>query len=820
MNAKRSLLGLILAVIILLQCQLFLDNDLRADTNNPLNVQLADDGAITWDEVPDATYYFISFGDYRITLFYGINYNLFDRCESLHVPTGEYNYAFEAHKGSEVIGEISYGSFSYVNPNPQLNAPTGFSSNDYGISWVSNNGSYDTEFQVRVTAYSDDGNFYRTDFYTVQECFIPHSQYYKEGYIDYSFSVISRIKQGKGKLADSVPETYSFSFHNFFFKPITNIKIDGDGMMTWDPFPGADGYKISSFDTNQGVVAVNLETKVTDSKCDLVGFLTPYAVQKGVNYDITIYAYKGTETENYRISYPMQLSCNLNVYNVDNKFTSNNDPMLDSPQNLQWTNEGLTWDPVKCDSDEIVYYVRVLHSNNMGTWYGVTPVQTKDCNVSFEQIYNENYTYYRVCVYASAPGYHDSQDSIKTLKYINLNLSSIDNAKVDENCVLSWNSFSGATAYEVGLISDDAQYDIPSLFGETIIVNNCEIDLLEQLKTSEKIKTDLTKENGYHVYLTAMKSIDGNLYPISKKIRIDFMYPIPEKPVNPTVTTEPTVQPTNEPIKTPVTPTASPTTPTTIPTEEPSKGGGFEDFVERLYVVALNRPSEPEGKAFWCEHVGNGDLTGAACANEFLLSKEFNDRGLSDEEFLKVLYKTFFDRDAEKDLDGYNFWLNSLKTEGRDKVVDGFINSEEWCNICASYGVKSGATRAKATIPSANAMEFATRLYTCCLNRDPEEDGLKFWALSLTNLEVTGADTADLFFESEEFKGFNTSNEDYIKRLYTTFMGREYDDAGLTFWLSEMNNGLSRHDVLVGFANSKEFTEICASYGINRGDIS
>ena len=38
--------------------------------------------------------------------------------------------------------------------------------------------------------------------------------------------------------------------------------------------------------------------------------------------------------------------------------------------------------------------------------------------------------------------------------------------------------------------------------------------------------------------------------------------------------------------------------PTATPTSTPTTGGGFEDFVERLYVVALERPSEPEGKAF------------------------------------------------------------------------------------------------------------------------------------------------------------------------------------------------------------------------------
>ena len=243
----------------------------------------------------------------------------------------------------------------------------------------------------------------------------------------------------------------------------------------------------------------------------------------------------------------------------------------------------------------------------------------------------------------------------------------------------------------------------------------------------------------------------------------------------------------------------------------------FEDFVERLYVVALDRPSEPEGKAFWSEHVNNGDLNGAQCANEFLLSKEFNDRKLSDEDFLKVLYKTFFDRNVEDDKDGFDFWMNSLKTQGRDVVVDCFINSTEWCNVCATYGVKSGATRAKATIASKNATAFATRLYTECLGRDPEEGGLKFWSLGLTNLELTGSAVAHEFFFCKEFNDHNFDNKELITRMYRTFMGREPDDAGMTFWLDSMSKGATKQQVFDDFVKSPEFTQICKDYAIERG---
>ena len=260
-----------------------------------------------------------------------------------------------------------------------------------------------------------------------------------------------------------------------------------------------------------------------------------------------------------------------------------------------------------------------------------------------------------------------------------------------------------------------------------------------------------------------------------------------------------------------------PPTPDPVITEpEITDEMSFEDFVERLYVVALNRPSEKEGKDYWCELVGNGTLTGADCARFFLTSPEFKGRNLSDEDFLKVLYKTFFDRDAKDDPDGFNFWMNSLKSVGKDTVVEGFINSPEWCDICATYGVKSGAPTAKATKASKNATAFATRLYTECLGREPEEGGLKYWSLGLTNLELTGSQAAHEFFYCKEFNDHNFDNKELLTRMYRTFMGREPDTDGLNYWLGNMNNGMTKDQVFNSFVQSQEFTEICANYAIDR----
>ncbi|MBP5492583.1 MAG: DUF4214 domain-containing protein [Clostridiales bacterium] len=254
-------------------------------------------------------------------------------------------------------------------------------------------------------------------------------------------------------------------------------------------------------------------------------------------------------------------------------------------------------------------------------------------------------------------------------------------------------------------------------------------------------------------------------------------------------------------------------------TPEPTKDPSFEDFVERLYVVALGRPSEAEGKAFWVEQVVKNGFTGADCARFFMLgAPEFLGRNLTDDEFVEVLYKTYFDRDSEPD--GKAYWLGRLASgTERAVLVEEFIESVEWCNVCAGYGVKSGAQYHKATVPSKNAVKFATRLYTCCLGRDPEAEGLEYWSLALTNLDATGYQAASLFFTLPEFVGLKTTNEEYLTRLYTTFMGRDPEAEGFAYWLGLLNGGTDRVDVMKAFAGCPEFQEICNQYGIVRGEI-
>ncbi len=67
---------------------------------------------------------------------------------------------------------------------------------------------------------------------------------------------------------------------------------------------------------------------------------------------------------------------------------------------------------------------------------------------------------------------------------------------------------------------------------------------------------------------------------------------------------------------------------------------------------------------------------------------------------------------------------------------------------------------------------------------------------------------------STEFINRGTTDEAYLRVLYTAFFNRDPDTTGLNLWLDEMNTGMSRAEILNGFTGAQEFINLCAGYGI------
>lgn len=255
--------------------------------------------------------------------------------------------------------------------------------------------------------------------------------------------------------------------------------------------------------------------------------------------------------------------------------------------------------------------------------------------------------------------------------------------------------------------------------------------------------------------------------------------------------------------------------PDSVPEVSPEVRAKVEAFVERMYTVALGRASDPDGLQFWTNKLLSYKNDGAGIAHGFILSSEFKNKNYSNEEYIKVLYKTFFNREAEADADGFTYWKGILNTgHSRETVLAGFVNSAEFKSLCTEYGISSGILREDGTVVNPGAVLFTERLYTKALGRSGEIVGVEYWATCIEKGRYTPEAVAKEFFWSEEYLNKKTDDEKYVETLYQTFMDRASDPSGKANWLNHLKNGAGRESVLEGFARSSEFKAIMDRYGL------
>ena len=113
-----------------------------------------------------------------------------------------------------------------------------------------------------------------------------------------------------------------------------------------------------------------------------------------------------------------------------------------------------------------------------------------------------------------------------------------------------------------------------------------------------------------------------------------------------------------------------------------------------------------------------------------------------------------------------------------------------------------------------NTQAYVARIYTKALGRAAEPAGLNYWVGEINAKRRTPVQVAEEFFFAPEFVNKKLSNTEYVKVLYRTFMGREYDQAGLNYWVGRLNRGESRKSVLEAFAGCPEFRKIVKSFGL------
>jgi hypothetical protein len=153
--------------------------------------------------------------------------------------------------------------------------------------------------------------------------------------------------------------------------------------------------------------------------------------------------------------------------------------------------------------------------------------------------------------------------------------------------------------------------------------------------------------------------------------------------------------------------------------------------------------------------------------------------------FTMQQYRDFLSR--EGDIAGINGWVSLINagTYSRLDVINSFFNSQEFNGFVAPV----------------------VRLYFATYLRVPDYAGLVFNAGLIRSGTLTLTQLADFFAASPEFTALygSLNNTQFVTLLYNNVLNRAPDPAGLNGWVSLLNGGMSRGQVLLGFSESPEY---------------
>lgn len=823
MRKVRSALSLFLSLLVIFSIWFAASDDIKAADGTFTNVKY-EQGLVSWDAVPNVT------NGYSVLVYRHDT----GKCILVLSTTGksfDLNQALIQYDLNDMLADVELsahdtqgnkyhweGSFyvNYVTMNKLKNVVF----DEQGLRWTHNTSNVtDTEVSYTVTVNCEGIKNY---FFTTTETSIPASRIAVLGKHDYTIDIKPKAQGYK-----SIP--YTAVFENVTIsspESLQGLAIDAD-MVYWDEYPKADYYMLYF-----SMVNASGDRKYYDKKIYAdSAFYAPYILNRFTNWafkdqDIpeqdvqlyiapykyseqlapfvtTQYHYKKEPVKKFPISiYGVQLDSSMDLTEVLHDFTYypgtnsiffNSLDMHNAKDIISKRAAELGMDMTKpfisSTEDLTVYGYADLYTDNEAI------VCTKDIN-----IVHSNKSYDQLKIHTQKSG---------AIKGNNIYFGT---GGIDINCatgtavIAKGNITVAETKSDIYLTTNTESESEAALFAN---------DLILEGRERYQSETGGYFDKNQKTIITAV----GNWFERKVRFFASDIAPSPtptSRPATPTPTASPTATkaPTTAPAKPTKAPTGKPSKPTAIPTvtAAPSESKAqIMEFIKRIYIYVLDREPEEEGGAFWTDELYAFRRTGAEVAQGFIFSPEFESRGTTDEEFVTILYKTFFGRDPESE--GLAFWLSQLSTGTMDRVTvaNGFIYSQEWADTCASYGIRSGGDLKPtgAIPPTSLTYAFVERMYTTAMGRSYDEEGRQYWASALANFEVTGESVGAFFFLSDEMNSYGLSDSEFISRLYLTFMDREPDEEGLAYWTGFLAADTQRSDVVFGFTRSQEFTDKC-----------
>ena len=221
-------------------------------------------------------------------------------------------------------------------------------------------------------------------------------------------------------------------------------------------------------------------------------------------------------------------------------------------------------------------------------------------------------------------------------------------------------------------------------------------------------------------------------------------------------------------------------------------------YVKYLYNTVLEREPEEEGLFYWTKRLKEGDSAAAVAKGFFVLTHELAEKNLSNEEYIKKIYVTLYQREP---LAGeLAYWKKILdeKALNRNLVFDKLVYTNEFIKLAKSYHLK----------PFDEHEMLYSRiesLYYLILGRKGSYGEIKYWVDKLENNQTTYEQVVRNFFSSKEFSDRKLSDEEFIKAAYRTILNREAETVGLQYWSKRLKEGMSKEELINYIFSSPEY---------------
>ncbi len=235
-----------------------------------------------------------------------------------------------------------------------------------------------------------------------------------------------------------------------------------------------------------------------------------------------------------------------------------------------------------------------------------------------------------------------------------------------------------------------------------------------------------------------------------------------------------------------------------------------DEYIWTLYKYLFQRNYDKEGFDYWVNQLKNGKTAAYVAKFFFLNSDEIKKSDISDEDFIKSIYKALLNRDVEPE--GLTYWLDQIQNKDvpRVELFNSVIFSDEFKQLCEEHYKITPFDR------DDQLEAFVERFYSFVLKREIDPQGKEYWVEKLREKVKSASDIAKDFFNSPEFLNKNLDDKSFIDIAYRTLLNREPEKQGRSYWEDKLKNDMTHNDLIEEFIDSKEFSNIASSYNITR----